>query len=175
MKEFTLGAKVAHPIHGAGTITRMELKEVGGRQSTYYIIDLLMKDMRLMIPVDRVHDCGLRGVVSRSTAAKIVQIISSPPSVPIRKWNSRYQENWGKIKTGDIHKVAEVWRDLAWRNKLKGLSVIERRMFREVQDLLTSELTFALNITKLEAEMLLQEIYTKKVNPTQEISGNTHV
>jgi len=175
MKEFTLGAKVAHPIHGAGIITHMELKEVGGRQSTYYIIDLLMKDMRLMIPVDRVHDCGLRSVVSRSTAAKIVQIVSSPPPDPIRKWNSRYQDNWGKIKSGNIHKVAEVWRDLAWRNKEKGLSVIERRMFREVQDLLISELTFALSITESEAKGILEEIYCKKVSPSQENPGNTHV
>lgn len=166
MKEFGLGSKVSHPIHGAGVVVNIEARSIGGALTSYYIVDLLMKNMRVCIPVDKAGDIGLRGIAPRNTVTRVFRIMAEGPNRLVRKWNARYQLNWDKIKTGDISKVAEVWRDLAWRHKEKGLSIIEKKMFNEVQDLLISELAFAMNVRRGEAEALITNVYREKVGIT---------
>ena len=43
-------------------------------------------------------------------------------------WNKRYRENMDKMKTGDIFEVADVVRNLSFKQKEKGLSTGEKKM-----------------------------------------------
>ena len=79
-----------------------------------------------------------------------------------KNWNRRFKHNRDKIKTGDIFEVADVVRNLAIRDSLKGLSTGEKQMFGRVKKILASELMYAKQMAEEEAlrflESLLEEI-----------------
>ncbi len=48
-------------------------------------------------------------------------------------WSRRFKANYEKLKSGDIFQVAEVVRNLALREREKGLSAGEKRMLTKSQ------------------------------------------
>ncbi|MCF8002187.1 MAG: CarD family transcriptional regulator, partial [Halanaerobiales bacterium] len=48
---FDKGDRVVYPNHGAGTIVDVEVKEILGEEKKYYIMELPIGEMRVMIPV----------------------------------------------------------------------------------------------------------------------------
>lgn len=72
-------------------------------------------------------------------------------------WSRRFKNHVEKLKSGDVYQVAEVVRNLSLRDKDKGLSAGEKRMLGNARQILTSELTFALSVTREEAEQKLDE------------------
>ncbi len=53
---FEIGDKIVYPMHGAGVIKQIEEREVFGKIHKYYIIEMPIGDMCLMIPVDKTGD-----------------------------------------------------------------------------------------------------------------------
>ena len=72
-------------------------------------------------------------------------------------WSRRFKNHVEKLKSGDIYQVAEVVRNLSFREKDKGLSAGEKRMLAKARQILVSELTFAINVNEEEAEKKLDE------------------
>jgi CarD family transcriptional regulator len=60
-----------------------------------------------------------------------------------KNWNRRFKHNRDKMKTGDILELAEVVRNLALRDREKGLSTGEKQMFVKAKKILASELMYA--------------------------------
>jgi len=63
-------------------------------------------------------------------------------------WSRRFKNHQEKMKSGDVYQVAEVVRNLALREKGKGLSTAEKSMLERARGILVSELSFALNVTE---------------------------
>ena len=71
-------------------------------------------------------------------------------------WNKRYRENLDKMKTGDIYQVADVVRNLSFKQKEKGsLSTGEKKMLNNAKLILVSELVLAEHASKDEIEKLV--------------------
>ena len=49
---YHVGDRVAHPMHGAGTICAIQEQRCGGERRSYYVLCLLCGGLRLMIPCD---------------------------------------------------------------------------------------------------------------------------
>ena len=49
---FTVGDKIVYPMHGAGIIRDIEVKNILGKNQNYYILKLPGSDMNVMIPVE---------------------------------------------------------------------------------------------------------------------------
>lgn len=58
-------------------------------------------------------------------------------------WNQRYRENLDKLKGGDILVVADVVKCLMKRDRERGLSAGERKMFLTARQVLIGELCAA--------------------------------
>ena len=58
-------------------------------------------------------------------------------------WNKRYRDNMEKMKSGDIYEVADVVRNLSFKQKEKGLSTGEKKMLLNAKQILVSELVLA--------------------------------
>ena len=43
-------------------------------------------------------------------------------------WTERYNGNKEKLKTGDLHEIAEIYKGLSIRNNKKNLSTTEKKM-----------------------------------------------
>ena len=63
-----------------------------------------------------------------------------------------------KLRSGDIYQVAEVVRNLAIRERQKGLSAGEKRMFTKARQILVSELVFATGGTEEKAESMIDKV-----------------
>ena len=72
-------------------------------------------------------------------------------------WNKRYRDNMEKMKTGNIYEVADIVRNLSFKQKDKGLSTGEKKMLLNAKQILVSELVLAQNKDKKEVEDLVED------------------
>ena len=73
------------------------------------------------------------------------------------KWNKRYRENVEKIKTGNIYEVADIVRNLAFKQKNKSLSTTEKKMLLNAKQILVSELVLVEDKDREEVENLVDQ------------------
>jgi CarD family transcriptional regulator len=146
-------------MHGAGVIVAIEEREVLGERQKYYIMQLPIGDMKVMIPMNAVDDLGLRQVIGPEEVERVYQVLQGEETAMSSNWNRRYRANMEKIKSGDIYEVAEVVRNLTIRDIEKGLSTGERKMLDTARQILVSELVIAQNSTREEVEEAIQEIF----------------
>ena len=72
-----------------------------------------------------------------------------------QNWNKRYRDNMDKMKSGDIYEVADVVRNLSFKQKEKGLSTGEKKMLTNAKQILVSELVLAEHASQEEVEKLI--------------------
>ena len=156
---FQIGDKIAHPLHGAGTIDEIEEKRIDGKNKSYYVMHVPKGDMRVMIPTDSCDAIGIRPIVAKKRAMEIMQQIPSLEIEEDNNWNRRYRENMVKIKSGDLLEVAAVVKSLVNRDQLRGLSTGERKMLHSAKQILISEFVLCLESSYDEVEDRLNRAF----------------
>ncbi len=160
---YEVGAKVVYPVHGVGIINSIEDKTVLGEKRSYYIIKLAISDMTVMIPINKSEQLGLRLVVSNRDVYKALKLIKSEVTAMDEDWKTRYQHNFEKIKSGSILDVAEVVRNLFHRNKIKELSIMEKKLYENAYRLLIDEIAYVKDIEKEEVQDIVSEKLERSV------------
>lgn len=141
---FNVGDNAVYPGHGVGKVMAIEVKEIFGKKHEFYSIQILENGMKIMIPKDNVASVGLRPIISREEAAKVISILrETNVKIDNQTWNRRYREYMEKIKTGSVFEIAEVLRDLFLLKVDKELSFGERKMLDTARGLLLKELSLA--------------------------------
>jgi CarD family transcriptional regulator, regulator of rRNA transcription len=152
---FRKGDTVVHPEHGAAVIEELREKEFLGETRTYLVLRVAYGDLTLMVPVDSTEQVGLRSVVSKNEAKKVLKVLTEDESSMAANWSRRFKNNMEKLHSGDPYQVAEVLRNLAIREREKGLSAGEKRMIQKARQILISELSHATGKSEDEAEQLI--------------------
>jgi len=160
---FNLGDKVVYPMHGAGIIESMESKEVLGETKNYYVLKMPIGEMKLMIPVDNVNNIGLRNIIDEDTVDEVIKILKQGAVLSDSNWNKRFRDNMLKMKTGNIFEVAEVVRDLTFRDREKGLSSGEKKMLISAKQMVTSEIALSTNEDGAGVQEFLDKIINENV------------
>ncbi len=137
---YNLGDKIVYPMHGAGVIESIEEKEILGEIRKYYVIAMPLGDIKLMVPIDNADDIGVRNIIDYTDVNKVYTVLEQDTEITELNWNKRYRQNLDKMKSGDIYEVARIVRNLAFRNKEKGLSSGEKKMLNNAKQILISEL-----------------------------------
>ncbi|MFZ5974483.1 MAG: CarD family transcriptional regulator [Bacillota bacterium] len=140
---YSIGDKIVYPMHGAGMIEAIEEREILGETHQYYVLRFAVGGIKVMVPVQKVNEAGLRNVIENDACEEVIERLRCRPDVECDNWNRRYRENLEKMKTGDIFEVADVVRTLAAREKEKGLSSGERKMFNNAKLILISEMVLS--------------------------------
>ena len=151
---FNIGDKVVYPMHGAGIIEGIEEKDILGEKQNYYIIKM-PGEVKVMVPTAKAADVGVRDIIDSNTASKVFHVLETNSTEMSMNWNKRYRDNMEKIKSGDIYEVADVVRNLSFKQKEKGLSTGEKKMLLNAKQILVSELTLAENSKKEEIEEMV--------------------
>ena len=138
---FRKGDTVVHPEHGAAVIQELREKEFLGEKRTYLVLRVAYGDLTLLIPVDSTEQVGLRQVVSKNEVKKVLKVLTEDESSMAANWSRRFKNNMEKLHSGDPYQVAEVLRNLAIREREKGLSAGEKRMILKARQILISELS----------------------------------
>ena len=156
---FNVGDKIVYPMHGAGTIDSIEEKNILGEKQSYYILKM-PGEVKVMIPTEKAEEVGVRSIIDKSSAEKVFNVLSQNETDMEKNWNKRYRDNMDKMKSGDIYEVADVVRNLSFKQKEKGLSTGEKKMLNNAKQILVSELVLAEHATQDEVE----EIVENKIN-----------
>ena len=137
---FQVGDKIVHPMHGAGVIDSIVQKKVNGVVRDYYILKLPVGGMMVMIPTENSEEIGVRPVVKKDEADKVIAAIANIEVDMTANWNRRYRENMERIKSGDLYEVARVIKGLTLRDAERGLSNGERKMLHSAKQIFISEM-----------------------------------
>lgn len=152
---FNVGDKVVYPMHGAGTIEAIEDKDILGEKQSYYIIKM-PGEVKVMVPTSKAEDIGVRDIIDRDTASNVFKVLKTDSTEMSMNWNKRYRDNMDKMKSGDAYEIADVVRNLSFKQKEKGLSTGEKKMLLNAKQILVSELTLAGNGDKDNIENLVE-------------------
>ncbi len=157
---FNVGDYIVYPMHGAGTIDAIEEKDILGQKQAYYIIKM-PGEVKVMIPTAQAEKVGIRSVIDKEQAEKVFEVLSEDETQTEMNWNKRYRENMDKMKTGNIYEVADVVRNLSFKQKEKGLSTGEKKMLTNAKQILISELVLAENSSQETIESLIEDKISK--------------
>jgi CarD family transcriptional regulator, regulator of rRNA transcription len=155
---FRKGDTVVHPEHGAAVIEELRDREFLGEKRRYLVLRVAYGDLTLMVPVDSTEEVGLRQVVSKNEVKKVLKVLTENESSMAANWSRRFKNNMEKLHSGDPYQVAEVLRNLAIRDREKGLSAGEKRMIQKARQILISELSYATGKTEEDAEIMIDDV-----------------
>jgi CarD family transcriptional regulator len=155
---FKVGETVVYPHHGAATIDAIESRVIKGVEKTYLVLKVAQGDLTVRVPAANAGVVGVRDVVGQEGLERVFEVLRAPHTEEPTNWSRRYKANLEKLASGDVHKVAEVVRDLWRRDRERGLSAGEKRMLAKARQILVSELALAEKTNEDKAETLLDEI-----------------
>ena len=175
---FNVGDKIVYPMHGAGTIDAIEEKDILGEKQNYYIIKM-PGEVMVMVPISKASDIGVRSVIDKAEAGKVLEVLEANETEMSNNWNKRYKENMEKMKSGSIYEVADVVRNLSYKQKEKGLSTGEKKMLNNAKQILVSELVLAEHASENEVENLVENkinlSFEEHRNMVEPVSANNIV
>ena len=146
-----------HPMHGAGIIKDLKKIMLGGVEREYYVVCFIVGNMISDIPVDGCEKIGIRDVISKDDAKKVLEFFHSFEVGDDLNWNKRQRENMLKLKSGDIYQVAGVLKELMCREKVKGLSTSERKTLGSARQIILSELIMSGIAEENDIQLILDE------------------
>lgn len=175
---FNIGDKVVYPMHGAGVIQDIEEKNILGEKTAYYIIKM-PGEVKVMVPTAKAEEIGMRNIIDGETASKVFQVLETDSTEMSLNWNKRYRDNMEKMKSGSVYEVADVVRNLSFKQKEKGLSTGEKKMLSNAKQILVSELVLAEHASQDEVEELINNKINLSFNeyraPQAEVDINTSI
>lgn len=151
---FNVGDKVVYPMHGAGTIDSIDKKNILDEEVEYINISM-PGGVKVMVPSNQASKQGLRNIISQNEVDRVFGILENDETEMSDNWNKRYRDNMDKMKSGDIYEVADVVRNLSFKQKEKGLSTGEKKMLNNAKQILVSELVLVENASSTEMEKLV--------------------
>lgn len=140
--ELKIGDRIVYPMHGAGEITGIEENEVGGVKNSYYILRLPIGDMKLMLPVDKVEEVGLRELITPAQVEDVIAVLQAETEHLEGSWNKKFHTNLERLKSGDLLEAAAVARNLTRQNNKRKVSSGEKKLLDLSRQLLITELVY---------------------------------
>ncbi len=157
---FVQGDMAVYPAHGVGVIEAIESQTVAGIDQAFYVMKILDNNMKIMIPTASSDNVGLRAIISKKEVEDVLDILRDRESeIGSQTWNRRYRDYMEKIKTGSIHEVAAVLRDLYLLSVDKDLSYGERKMMDTAKNLLVTEISLARKVDESKIETLIDNMF----------------
>jgi CarD family transcriptional regulator len=150
--DFEEGDPIVHPHHGGGEIVEIRRWAIADQERNYYCIELVNEDSTLMIPVAKAAEMGLRAAIH--DLAPIEAILAAAPAALDNDYRKRQSTVAGKIKDGHAESLAEVIRDLAWREQSGDCTGRDLKLKAQAEDLLVSEIMLVPEIDGREAAVI---------------------
>lgn len=161
---FRLNEKVVYPGHGVAQINNFIKKNVGGRESTFYELTFLSKDMTILVPTNNAEGVGIRPLSTNEHIKDVFEILTSPArrishyEFTASNWNKRNKEYQSKLRTGRLKDLSEIYRDLHHIALQKELSFGEKNLLHQTESLLVEELSLVQEVGQEKALSQLRSL-----------------
>ena len=151
---FKAGDRVIHPVRGAGVIERIVERKWRGAPSRYYTMSLLSNpSTRVMIPLVKADEVGLRRAVSESQLKRVWKVLQETPGSLPTNYKQRFKVVSSRVDAGDIMSVAAAVRDMAWQERVKGkLTIQGGQLYKQALSMLIGEVAAVKGIAFEKAE-----------------------
>ena len=156
-----VGDRVVYPMHGAGVISGIEECEVLGEDKSYFVLQMPLGNMKVMIPMDAADQAGLRDVIGQEQVEEIRDVLAAPPQRVGGSWNKRFHAILAQMKSGDIQEAAAVLRNLTIQDRQRKISSGEHRLLELARQIVVSELVYACDKTPEEVEAWMEGILSR--------------
>jgi len=148
-------------MYGAGIIEDLEEKLIDGARHIYYVMNIPVGNLKIMVSASKAENLGLREIYEESEVIDILERVVNIPIAMPENWNERYKFNLSKIKTGKLSEVVEVYRNLFLREKERGLSSVEKKLLSNAKQIVIGEISLSKGIDKEDAENILISEYAR--------------
>jgi RNA polymerase-interacting CarD/CdnL/TRCF family regulator len=156
---FKVGDKVIHNSYGLCEIAAIETQDTYYDKQECYII--YMNKTKIMIPVSRSE--MLRYPIKKEEVAKVLEVFGKLDELPDElSFKERIKVYTEKLISNDILKIAEVSKNLAFLESVDKLKGPEKNLFERINKILSDEISFVQNISKQEAQRLIDS-HLKKI------------
>lgn len=147
---YSLNQQVVCRGQGVAEIVNIVDREILGESQQFYVLKLLNKDVKVMIPTT--NHSSLRDLICEKEIPQVFTMLGDQ-DIEIQKsnWNKRYREYNHKLKNGSIYDIAEILRELNFTQNYKKLSFGERKIFEQAKELLVQEISVSSQTTEHEA------------------------
>ncbi len=144
---FAVNDKVVYPGHGVAIIVNVVLQNIAGTLTRCYELKFLNKDMKILVPVHNAIAVGIRPLSTQQYVADALKILAEPArrlskyEFTASSWTRRYKKCLDEMRTGDIKKISEIYRDLTFIQTQKELSFGEKNLLLQTENLLVEEIS----------------------------------
>lgn len=142
---YKIGDMAVYPTQGVVEVKAIEKREFSGQIHDFYVLKIVDSDMTIMVPVGNVGQVGMRSPIAKDRVPAIFSLLEEPQKSRQASisWSRRQREYNDKLKTGDLHGVAEVLRELYRIREEKELSYGEKKVLELARKLLVKEIALA--------------------------------
>jgi CarD family transcriptional regulator len=165
MMQFSIGNKVMHPQYGPGQIVGVEHCELVEGFEHYYVIELLIDESTLFIPMRKTDELRVRPVMSQ---AKLTHALATLRDVP-KRLSKDFKVRQGRIReklaTARPIKLAEAVRDLTGRRRRSYLTKVDKRLLKRGRELLASEMAAVNGIDVIYAHQTIDTALKSRAAP----------
>lgn len=152
---FSIGDKVMHPNFGVGIITGESHRELVAGFEHYYVIDVIQTRATAYVPVRKMNELGVRGVMSRDKLAQVFETLRGKPRDLVKDYKERQARIVEQLDTRKPIPIAEAIRDLRWRKQDKYLTKRDADLLAKGVDLLASEMALAGDTEIMDAQLTI--------------------
>jgi CarD family transcriptional regulator len=149
---FSLNEKVVYPGHGVARINRIIKRKVGNDFTTFFALHFINQDMTILVPTENMEAIGIRRLSSPENIQEIFTLLGEPRKRPINdvvaNWSKRNKVYLGKIRTGDMREIGQMYRDLKSIEQHKELSFGEKNLLTQIEGLLAEEVSLVEEVSK---------------------------
>jgi len=167
---FQIGDKVVYPNQGVGTIENISSRSFGTAYEKFYLLRFGSNSVTVMVPFSNAANIGLRRVTKDREISRVLSYISHGSCDINSDWKARFKDNSEKMLSGNLLKVAEVFKSLLQLQLDKPLSFREKKMLERARHMLLSEISISRNIPEIHATGVLQRSLSKAGLPLPPVS-----
>ncbi len=138
--ELNIGQKVAYPNQGVCMIEKIEKKEIGDNQMSFYSLRVLSDNSTILVPTANAETVGIRPIIGAKQYKTLLETLGEDFENVSDDWKVRSREFNEKLQSGDIFEAADVLKKLTFLSGEKKLSFREQSLLEKAKFLIVSEL-----------------------------------
>lgn len=170
MRRFKIGDKILHPVYGAGTLISIEERTDDGMTAEFYVIELVQGKGRLVTPVEKAKEVGLRKPISKRSRGTLSKVFAGRPRKLPEDYRLRRGSITDRLREGSFVEVGRVVRDLTCVEKQGRATTGDRRLLQRAKEVLAEELAASDDIGQDEAMEQIEAALERRI-PSREMNG----
>lgn len=138
---YSIGDTIVHNRHGAGTVVGEKKVTLNGVERHYICIELADKRSTLMVQPDELDPAEIRMTMDDFSVLR--EVFNDQPEILSDQHRSRQHTLQSKLNSNNPQKVAQVLRDLIWRERTASLTETDKRIKDKAERKLIRELNLS--------------------------------